>query len=58
MTEAEIVYNENLARLNVARAYQSGDLHEAMRLCQIYTGVETKEAYETVKEWCDGLEGR
>ena len=57
MTKSEIIaHNENLARKNAAIAYQRGDLHRAMKLCQEYTGVTSKEAYEKVKEWCEGLE--
>lgn len=58
MTKAEIViHNENLARAKVISAYQQGDLHEAMRLCALYTGRGAKEAYETVLRWVEESEG-
>jgi negative regulator of sigma E activity len=54
MTAAEIIaHNEALARSGVIRAYRNGDLLEAMRLCQLYTGQDAQSAYQTVKEWCE-----
>lgn len=52
MTKSEIVlHNEALARIVTTQIYKKHGLHEAMKLCQTYTGRDAKEAYRTVMEW-------
>lgn len=52
MTQPEIIlHNESHARAKTVRAYHKKGLLEAMKLCQLYTGKDAKEAYKTVMEW-------
>ena len=53
MTKPEIIaHNESLAIQKIQIAYIVDGLHEAMRLCQEYTGLSVQEAFAKVKELC------
>lgn len=55
MTRQEISQcNEALAIQKVRLEYQRSGLLAAMRMWQNFTGASTREAYEKVKEMCEG----
>jgi hypothetical protein len=54
MTKPDLIaYNESLARQKIQIAYINDGLIEAMKLCQLYMGLSTQEAYAKVKEMCE-----